>query len=108
MSYPYQIKSFDEYKREYEKSIKDPAGFWGDIAEHFTWRRKWDEVVNWNFKEPKVEWFKGAKLNITENCLDRYLESRGNQPAIIWEPNDPEEHHRTLTYRNRHEKVFHF
>lgn len=108
MSYPYQIKSFDEYKREYEKSIKDPAGFWGDIAEHFTWRRKWDEVVNWNFKEPKVEWFKGAKLNITENCLDRYLESRGNQPAIIWEPNDPEEHHRTLTYRKLHEKVCQF
>lgn len=108
MSYPYQIKSFDEYKREYEKSIKDPTGFWGDIAEHFTWRRKWDEVVNWNFKEPKVEWFKGAKLNITENCLDRYLESRGNQPAIIWEPNDPEEHHRTLTYRKLHEKVCQF
>ena len=108
MSYPYQIKSFDEYKREYEKSIKDPAGFWGDIAEHFTWRRTWDEVVNWNFKEPKVEWFKGAKLNITENCLDRYLESRGNQPAIIWEPNDPEEHHRTLTYRKLHEKVCQF
>lgn len=108
MSYPYQIKTFHEYQSEYEKSIKDPAGFWGDIAEHFTWKKKWDEVASWNFKEPKVEWFKGAKLNITENCLDRYLETRGNQPAIIWEPNDPEEHHRILTYKKLHEKVCQF
>lgn len=108
MSYPYQIKSFNEYKSEYQKSIEDPAGFWSSIAEHFTWRKKWDDVVNWNFKEPKVEWFKGAKLNITENCLDRYLETRGNQPAIIWEPNDPEEHHRILTYKKLHEKVCQF
>jgi acetyl-CoA synthetase len=108
MSYPYQIKSFHEYKSEYQKSIEDPAGFWGSVAEHFTWRKKWDEVVDWNFKEPRVEWFKGAKLNITENCLDRYLETHGNQPAIIWEPNDPEEHHRTLTYKKLHEKVCQF
>ncbi|MFL9481393.1 acetate--CoA ligase [Chitinophagaceae bacterium LWZ2-11] len=108
MSYPYQIKTFDEYQREYQKSIADPAGFWGSIAEHFTWKKKWDEVLNWNFKEPKIEWFKGGKLNITENCLDRHLEYLGDKPAIIWEPNDPDEAHRTLTYRKLHEKVCQF
>jgi acetyl-CoA synthetase len=51
--------------------------FWGDIAENFLWRKKWDKVLEWNFKEPKVEWFKGAKLNITENCIDRHLEKLG-------------------------------
>lgn len=105
MSYPYQIKSFEEYKSEYQKSIKDPTGFWSTIAEHFTWRKKWDAVLNWNFTAPKVEWFKGAKLNITENCLDRHLDTRGNQPALVWEPNDPEEHNRILTYKKLHEKV---
>ncbi len=108
MSYPYQIKSFEEYKSEYQKSIKDPAGFWSTIAEHFTWRKKWDAILNWNFTAPKVEWFKGAKLNITENCLDRHLEIRGNQPALVWEPNDPEEHNRVLTYKKLHEKVCQF
>jgi acetyl-CoA synthetase len=108
MSYPYQIKSLEQYHEEYNKSIADPASFWADIAEHFTWRKKWDDVLNWNFKEPKVEWFKGGKLNITENCIDRHLEKYGNQPAIIWEPNDPEEHHRILTYNNLYDKVCQF
>jgi acetyl-CoA synthetase len=108
MSYPYQIKSLEQYHEEYNKSIADPASFWADIAEHFTWRKKWDDVLNWNFKEPKVEWFKGGKLNITENCIDRHLEKYGNQPAIIWEPNDPEEHHRILTYNNLYAKVCQF
>jgi acetyl-CoA synthetase len=108
MSYPYQITSYEQYQKEYNRSIKDPSGFWSDIAEQFTWKKKWDSVLEWNFKEPKVEWFKGAKLNITENCLDRHLEKDGDTPALIWEPNDPDEHHRILTYKKLYEKVCQF
>ncbi|HSU49973.1 MAG TPA: acetyl-coenzyme A synthetase N-terminal domain-containing protein, partial [Segetibacter sp.] len=93
MSYPHQITSLEDYKSTYKKSVDDPEGFWAEVAQNFTWRKKWDSVLNWNFTEPKIEWFKGAKLNITENCLDRHLETRGNQPALLWEANDPEEHH---------------
>ncbi len=105
MSYPHQIKSYDEYKIAYEKSIADPETFWGEIANHFTWRKKWDKVLEWNFKEPKIEWFKGAKLNITENLIDRHLEKLGNDPAIIWEPNNPEERTRIVTYNRLHKRV---
>lgn len=108
MSYPYQIKSLEDYKEAYASSVQNPDNFWGDIASHFTWRRKWDKVLEWNFTEPKVEWFKGAKLNITENCLDRHLETHGNRPAIIWEPNDPTEHHRVITYKDLYNKVCQF
>ena len=108
MSYPYQIKSIDAYHAAYKKSIEEPAQFWTEIAEHFTWHKKWDTALNWNFKEPKVEWFKGGQLNITENCLDRHLATRANQPAIIWEPNDPNEHHRIITYQQLHTKVCQF
>ncbi len=108
MSYPYQIKSLEEYKEVYQKSIEDPAAFWASIAEQFTWRKKWDTVLEWNFKEPKIEWFKGGKLNITENCLDRHIATRGNQPALIWEPNATDEQHRTLSYKKLLEKVCQF
>jgi acetyl-CoA synthetase len=108
MSYPYQIKSLEGYKEAYEQSINNPEIFWGDIASHFYWRRRWDTVLEWNFTEPKIEWFKGAKLNITENCLDRHLDDAGNRPAIIWEPNDPDEHHRVITYKDLYAKVCQF
>ena len=108
MSYPYQIKSIDAYHAAYKKSIEEPAQFWSEIAEHFTWHQKWDNTLEWNFKDPKVEWFKGGQLNITENCLDRHLATRGDQPAIIWEPNDPSEHHRIITYKQLHTKVCQF
>jgi acetyl-CoA synthetase len=108
MPYPFQITSFDEYKRAYKKSVDDPEGFWSDVASSFLWRKKWDKVLEWNFKEPKVKWFINAKVNITENCLDRHLGTLGNAPAIIWEPNDPDEHHRVLTYRDLHFKVMQF
>ena len=108
MSYPYQIKSLEQYHEDYKKSIDHPAEFWSKIAENFTWKKKWDRVLDWNFSAPKIEWFKGGKLNITENCLDRHLESKGNTPAIIWEPNDPEEHHRIITYNQLHLKVCQF
>jgi acetyl-CoA synthetase len=108
MSYPYQLASLAEYQAAYKKSVDDPEGFWAGIAENFLWRKPWEKVLNWNFTEPKIAWFVGGKLNITENCLDRHLELLGNQPAIIWEPNDPEEHHRVLTYRELHNKVMQF
>jgi acetyl-CoA synthetase len=105
MSYPYQLTTYDQYKEAYKKSIDDPEGFWGGIAEHFSWRKKWDKVLEWNFKEPKIEWFKGAKLNITENLIDRHLSAKGNDPAIIWEPNNPEERTRIVTYNRLHKRV---
>ena len=108
MSYPYQIKSLEEYQSAYKHSVEDPEGFWAGVAGHFDWHRKWDKVLNWNFTEPKVSWFSGARLNITENCLDRHLAERGDQPAIIWEPNDPSEDYRILTYRELHFKVCQF
>jgi len=107
-SYPYQIKNFEEYQHAYNQSVVDPEGFWGDVAEHFLWRKKWDKVLEWNFKDPDIKWFQGGKMNITENCLDRHLATLGNTPAIIWEPNDPEERHRILTYRELYNKVCQF
>ncbi|SDF29566.1 acetate--CoA ligase [Chitinophaga filiformis] len=108
MAYPYQIKSLEEYQQNYQQSVMDPEGFWANVADHFYWRRKWDKVLDWNFKDPDVKWFTGGKLNITENCLDRHLGTLGNTPAIIWEPNDPEERHRVITYRDLYNKVCQF
>ncbi|HVI48511.1 MAG TPA: acetate--CoA ligase [Chitinophaga sp.] len=108
MSYPYQIKTQEEYQEAYQQSVMDPEGFWANVADHFYWRRKWDKVLDWSFKDPEIKWFSGAKLNITENCLDRHLGTLGNKPAIIWEPNDPEEHHRVITYRDLYNKVCQF
>jgi acetyl-CoA synthetase len=108
MSYPYQINSYENYQQAWEKSVEDPEGFWGDVASNFQWSKPWDKVLDWNFKEPSIKWFDGAKLNITENCIDRHLKDKANQPAIIWEPNDPNEHHRMLTYAQLHTKVNQF
>ncbi|MBS1916210.1 MAG: acetate--CoA ligase [Bacteroidetes bacterium] len=105
MSYPYQIKSLDEYKAAYKKSEENPEAFWGEVAENFQWRKKWSKVLEWNFKEPNVKWFTGAKLNITENCIDRHLERMGEKPAIIWESNNPEERVRIVTYNRLHKRV---
>ncbi|MDB5274673.1 MAG: acetyl-CoA synthetase, partial [Chitinophagaceae bacterium] len=107
----YMIKKFDsleEYQNAYEKSVADPEGFWAEKASGFTWKKKWDKVLEWNFDEPKVEWFKGGKLNITENCLDRHLATRGDQVAFIWEPNDPSEANKSLTYKELHAEVCRF
>lgn len=108
MSYPYQIKTKEQYHAAWNKSVEDPEGYWAEVASSFLWRKRWDSVLEWNFTEPDVKWFRGAKLNITENCLDRHLGTLGNKPAIIWEPNDPEEHHRVITYRDLHHKVIQF
>ncbi|MBS1607183.1 MAG: acetate--CoA ligase [Bacteroidetes bacterium] len=105
MSWPYQIKSYEQYKEAYKKSIEDPESFWAGVAENFQWRKKWDKVLEWNFKEPEIEWFKGGKLNITENCIDRHLATMGDKPAIIWEPNSPDERVRVVTYNRLHKRV---
>ena len=108
MSNSYQINSLEQYNAAYKKSVEDPEGFWADIADTFLWRKKWDKVLDWNFTEPKIEWFKGGKLNITENCIDRHLETMGEKPAIIWEPNNPEERTRIVTYSRLHKRVCQF
>ena len=111
MSYPYQIKTLAAYHETYAESITNPKKFWFDIAQNFKWRNaptSVEDSLDWNFKEPKIEWFKGCKMNITENCLDRHLENDANTPALIWEPNDPEEHYRILTYKELHFKVMQF
>ena len=100
-----QVKSFEEYQESYQLSVDHPEVFWANIAEHFTWKKKWDRVLDWNFSEPKMEWFGGAKLNITENCLDRHLENNGDDIAIIWESNDPNEPSRNISYRELHQQV---
>lgn len=108
MSYPYQIKSLEEYNAAYKKSVMNPEAFWEEVASEFVWHKKHDKVLEWNFEEPKIEWFKGAKLNITENCIDRHLEKLGDKPAIIWEPNNPTEAARTFTYKSLHKHVCNF
>ena len=108
MPYSYQVRSLEQYQEAYKKSMDDPEGFWAAIAENFYWHKKWKKVLDWNFTEPKIEWFKGAKLNITENCIDRYLATMADQPALIWEPNNPEERTRTVTYARLHKRVCQF
>ena len=100
-----QIKSFEDYQKTYQYSVEQPEEFWAGIADNFFWRRKWNKVLDWNFKDPDIKWFEGGKLNITENCLDRHIYQLGDKPAIIWEPNDPNEAYRVLTYRQLLEKV---
>jgi len=100
-----KISSFDEYLKEYADSIANPKDFWADKANQFSWSKKWDEVLSWDFDEPNVKWFTGGKLNITTNCLDRHLADKADQTAIIWEPNNPDEDEVRLTYRQLHEKV---
>ncbi|MGY3795861.1 acetate--CoA ligase [Aquimarina sp. 433] len=105
----YHIKHLEEYYQVYRKSVRDPETFWAEIAEeHFMWKKKWDNVLSWDFTKPEVKWFEGAKLNITENCIDRHLQNRGHKTAILFEPNDPEEDAQHITYKQLHEKVCKF
>lgn len=104
----FQVSSFKDYKETYKKSVEDPEGFWEGIADHYTWQKKWDKTLDWDFEKPDVKWFLNAKVNITENCLDRHLEKRGNKLALIWEPNDPKEKFVRYTYKELHEQVCKF
>lgn len=103
-----RITSFEQYRSEYKRSVEEPEKFWEGIADEFTWRKKWDKVLEWNFTEPNIKWFLGGKLNITENCLDRHLKEKGDQTAIIWEANDPNEKGRSITYKELHLEVCRF
>ena len=105
MSYPFQIKSQEQYEKAYRESVDQPEEFWASVAENFLWRKKWDKVLEWNFKEPNIKWFQGGKLNITENCIDRHLKTMGEKPAFIWEPNDPNDRVRVVTYNRLHKRV---
>jgi len=105
----YHIKHLEEYFQVYRKSISNPESFWEEIAEeNFVWRKKWDKVLSWDFSKPEVNWFKGAKLNITENCLDRHLRTRGDKTAILFEPNDPSAPSEYITYKDLFERVCKF
>ena len=104
----YRVNSFEHYKELYKQSTENPDEFWGKVAENFSWRKQWDKVCEWNFTEPNVKWFINGELNITENCLDRHLDKRGDKTALIWEPNDPKEKFVKWTYRELHEKVCRF
>ncbi|WP_462247537.1 acetate--CoA ligase [Ekhidna sp.] len=105
---PHQISSLSDYTRMYDKSIENPEGFWTDIANSFIWKRRWEKALEWDFQGPDVKWFLGAKLNITENILDRHLDERGDQTAILWEANEPNEPAINITYRELHQQVCQF
>jgi acetyl-CoA synthetase len=100
-----RINSFEQYQNDYAKSISNPDAFWSEIASTFQWKQKWDKTLEWNFNEPKIEWFKGGKLNITENLLDRHLEKHGNKIAFHWEANHPDEKSKSITYQELYHEV---
>lgn len=102
----YHIKRLEEYYQVYRKSVRYPEMFWEEIAEeHFMWRKRWDKVLSWDFSIPEVKWFEGAKLNITENCIDRHIYTKGDKTAIIFEPNSPDEPAQHITYKQLHDRV---
>ena len=103
-----KIESISEYQIEYQKSVENPELFWEEKALSFKWNKKWSQILKWEFETPEVNWFIGAKLNITENCLDRHLEKNANKTAIIWEPNDPNKPAIKITYSELHKKVSNF
>ncbi len=103
-----RIRTFEEYQTMYKKSVEDPEAFWGEVAQEFEWKKPWTRVLDWNFEEPKIKWFVGGKMNITENLLDRHVRERPNQPAIIWEPNEKEDESVSLSYKILHERVCRF
>ena len=103
-----KINSFQEYEDQYKKSIENPSLFWEEIAQTFKWKKKWNRVLDWDFNKPEVSWFEGGKLNITENCLDRHLNSSSEKTALIWEPNNPNEEPKHISYKELHRNVCRF
>lgn len=102
----YSIKSLEQYFKVYRKSINNPKKFWGKIAENnFTWYQKWDKVLEYDMQKAEFTWFRNAKVNITKNCIDRHLANKGDKPAIIFEPNNPEEPSRQYTYSQLYTEV---
>ncbi|MDA8934616.1 acetate--CoA ligase [Flavobacteriales bacterium] len=103
-----KINSIEQYQSAYKQSVSHPEAFWAEIAHSFVWKKKWDTVLKWDFDTPSVKWFEGGKLNITENCLDRHLEALGEKTAILWEPNNPEEAAKHISYKELHQRVSQF
>lgn len=103
-----RIDSFSEYKKVYRESVEEPELFWAKVADDFIWHKKWDKTLEYSFEEANFKWFSGGKLNITENVLDRHVAIHPNKTAIIWEPNNPLEETRIITYRQLHSKVCQF
>ena len=103
-----EIRSFEQYHQAYNKSVEDPEAFWGSIAKDFVWKKPPESILTWDFNKPQVRWFEDGQLNITENCLDRHLEERGNQTALIWEPNEPSEPAIHITYNELFDQVCRF
>lgn len=103
-----KISTLSGYLHEYQKSVSNPTGFWSNVADSFYWQKRWDKVLEWDFNEPSVRWFINGKLNITENIFERHLFLRQQQPAIIWEPNNPEEQQVVLSYGALHKEVMKF
>ncbi|ADK86540.1 acetate/CoA ligase [Desulfarculus baarsii DSM 2075] len=105
------VSSMEQYRQMYRRSIEDPEGFWAEAAEGFFWSQKWSDVRRFNFKRSQgpidVQWFAGGKTNVCYNCLDRHLATRADQPALIWEGNEPGED-QVLTYAQLHEQVCRF
>jgi len=102
----YHIKHLEEYYQVYRKSVRNPQVFWEEVAEeHFIWRKRWDKVLSWDFTKPEIKWFEGAKLNITENCIDRHLRIRGDKTAILFEPNSPDDKAEHITYMQLYHRV---
>jgi len=102
------VSSEAQYNEMYERSISDPEGFWAEIAEQFVWKEKWSKVLDYTFEgNVDVKWFIDGKTNLSVNCLDRHLETRGDQTAIIWEGNDPSEDSK-MTYKELYEEVCKF
>ncbi len=100
--------NISKYQEMYSRSINDSDAFWAEQAEEFlSWSRKWDKVQEWDYNDVNINWFVGGKLNVSYNCLDRHLDTRGDQVAIIWEGDDPEED-RQITYKELHEEVCRF
>lgn len=104
----YNLDSFEKYQEAYQASVDNPSAFWDGIAQNFHWQKPWNKTLEWNFDEPKIRWFDGGTLNITENCLDRHLPEQGGDIALLWEPNDPKEQEVRMTYRELHAEVCRF
>ncbi len=104
----YTAKSKKEYEELYKQSIDNPEDFWKKIADTFLWKKKWNNILSFDFNKPEFKWFEGGSLNITENCLDRHLAERADQTAILFEPNDREETSQSISYRELHNRVCKF
>ena len=100
-----RIQSIEQYREWYQKSVENPEAFWAEVAGNFEWSKPWTRVLEWDFEKPEIKWFDGGETNITLNAIDRHLKDRGDQVALIWEPNDPRESVKKYSYSDLHKQV---